>query len=225
MKLVAIILAVILSAAMAAPVPSIPIHVFSSSQTTNIEGSYSQCCGGGASVTIESVMTRSSKKAPNASLSVTGACSGVACDCYSSSQTQNVLDLTPLYNQCKGGSATVYCTLDLGCPYQAVNISYVEVNKGPGNNGYWPAPLNGSCVDNDGFSCANVTLLRNYSFACTGMESCSVNMPLVDPSTTGGALYATIYAVFGGECGNMNCGYVGHGSYYTSCILQSVQCP
>jgi hypothetical protein len=220
-------LAILIGYTMAAPIPTTKLPVFSGSQSTNIDGSYSQCCGGGASVSMDSAMTRSMVHAPNATLSMTGSCSGVACDCYSSSQAQNVVDLTPLYENCKGGSVEVRCNLDMSCQYDVMNISYIQADKGLDKGQFWPAPLNATCASNTGNSCAHLTYLRNYSYVCNfvTMEYCTVNIPLVDPALTGGALLMTILAYMGQGCGNMECGYGGGGSYYTSCSLQNMTCP
>jgi hypothetical protein len=212
----------------ALPIPKTPLPVFSGTQSTSIEGSYSQCCGGGATIDSNSAMTRSTIPAVNASLTVTGSCSGSSCDCYSSSQMQNVIDLTPLHDSCKGGSVAVRCDLDMSCQYNTLNITYVEANKGIDKEQYWPAPLNASCSSDTGNSCAHLTYLQKYAYSCdfVTMEYCTVNIPLLNPALTGGALLMSMFVYFGrGDCGDMECSYGGGGSYYTSCSLQSLTCP
>jgi hypothetical protein len=222
-------LAVLIGCTMAVPVPTTPLPVFSGTQSTNIFGSSSQCCGGGATVDANSAMTRSTVPAVNATLSITGSCSGSSCDCYSSSQAQNVIDLTPLHDSCKGGSVEVQCNLALSCEYTIMNISYIQAKKGIDQGQYWPSPLTSACSSSTGNNCAQLTYLRNYAYECNfvTMEYCTVNIPLVDPALTGGALLMTMFVIFGrnGNCGDMDCGYGGGGSYYTTCFLKSLTCP
>jgi hypothetical protein len=225
LSLFIVTLAVLIGFIMATPIPTTKLPVFAGSQSTNIEGSGSQCCGGGATITQQSAMTRAMIPAVNATLSMTGGCSGSACDCYSSSQTQSVVDLTPLHENCKGGSVAVRCLL-ASCGYEVINISYIQADKGLDKGQFWPAPLNATCASNTGNSCAHLTYLRNFTYACNyDVEYCEVNVPLVDPALTGGALLVSILAYMNGGCGSMECGYGGSGSYYTTCTLQNMTCP
>jgi hypothetical protein len=222
-------LAVLIGCTMAVPIPTTPLPLFSSTQSINIYGSSSQCCGGGTTIDSTSTMTRSTVPAVNATLMISGSCSGSSCDCYSSYQAQRVLDLTPLYDSCPGGSVQVQCILDLSCQYTVMNISYIQANKGIDQGQYWPSPLNAACSSNTATSCADVTYLKKYEYVCNvqTMEYCTVNIPLLDPALTGGALLMTMYIIYGsiGGCGEMDCGYGGGGSYYTTCTLGSLTCP
>jgi hypothetical protein len=210
----------------ALPIPNGNVSVFYGSMAINVEGSFTQCCGGVFNASTSSQMSRSVSSLNDSVLRVYGACNGGACDCYNSGWSQSLMDVTSLYHSsCHNGSLTVQCTTDMSCPAVYMNFSYVNVTKGA-KGVYWPSPNNGTCTDSDGFHCMRLQYVSEVNVPCTVTTDsyCEAVVPMPDPSIAGGALILTLNAYFGDRCGNMECSYGGRGLYSMTCELLNVTC-
>ena len=225
------LVALLLSVVLATPIPSTRLGLLTGTGTTLYGGSRTQCCAGDVDFEFNSTMTRSVVAANNATFGISASCNASECACYGSRQVQQFLDLTPLYEQCEGGSITMSCPMSKECTYLSVTVLYVLAQAGVSKDGYWPYPLDGPCVDKSGYACAtNYTNLYYYSSNCAdpASDNCVMSLPLT-LNYTGGGLLVTLEATIAqnGKCGNNNlmCAGGPDVSYASSCSLVSMSCP